>query len=64
MTFLALLELMKMGALRAVQEDRYGRIVIELAVADVDAVSFGGLDEYDGAPRGVRAEGGEDGRSQ
>lgn len=48
-TFLALLELMKMGAVRATQAERHGRIVIELAVADVAAVSLDGIDEYDSA---------------
>jgi segregation and condensation protein A len=46
-TFLAMLELMKMGAVRAIQEDRYGRIVIEMIVADAAAVSLEGVDEYD-----------------
>jgi segregation and condensation protein A len=46
-TFLALLELMKIGAVRATQGEHYGRIVIELAVEDVAAVSFGTIDEYD-----------------
>lgn len=46
-TFLALLELMKIGAVRAAQGEHYGRIVIELAVDDVAAVSFGTIDEYD-----------------
>lgn len=50
-TFLALLELMKMGAVRATQAERYGRIVIELAVADVSAVALDGVDEYDGVGR-------------
>jgi segregation and condensation protein A len=48
-TFLALLELMKMGAVRATQEERYGRILIELALTDAAAVSFDALDEYDGS---------------
>ncbi|HEX7410316.1 MAG TPA: segregation/condensation protein A [Candidatus Binatia bacterium] len=60
-TFLALLELMKMGAARATQEERYGRIVIELAVTDVAAVSLESVDEYD---RSAVAEGGEDGRNR
>ena len=47
-TFLALLELMKMGAIRATQEDRYGRIVIELATSDAATLSIDALDEYDG----------------
>ena len=76
-TFLALLELMKMGAVRAAQEERYGRIVIELAVTDIDAVSVEAIDEYEthapapaarapaaGAPAaGAPAGGGEDGGS-
>ena len=59
-TFLALLELMKMGAARATQEDRFGRIVIELAVADVASISLESVDEYD---HGAAVDGGEDGRS-
>lgn len=59
-TLLALLELMKMGAVRATQEERFGRIVIELAVADVATVSLESVDEYD---RSAVLEGGEDGRS-
>jgi segregation and condensation protein A len=46
-TFLALLELMKIGAVRATQGEHFGRIIIELAVEDVAAVSFGTIDEYD-----------------
>jgi len=46
-TFLALLELMKIGAVRAAQGEHFGRIVIELAVDDVATVSFGTIDEYD-----------------
>jgi segregation and condensation protein A len=59
-TFLALLELMKMGAARATQAERLGRIVVELAVADVANVSLESVDEYD---HGAAVEGGEDGRS-
>jgi segregation and condensation protein A len=55
-TFLALLELMKMGAVRATQAERYGRIVIELAVADISAVSLEGVDEYDGIVGALPAE--------
>jgi segregation and condensation protein A len=61
-TFLALLELMRMGAVRATQEERYGRIVIELAVDDVAAVSLESVDEYEA--RAVAEEGAEDGGSQ
>jgi segregation and condensation protein A len=46
-TFLAVLELMKMGAVKATQEERYGQIVIELAVSDVTAISLEAVDEYD-----------------
>jgi segregation and condensation protein A len=60
-TFLAMLELMKMGAVRAVQEERYGRIMIEMAVADASAVTLEGIDEYDHS--GVVKEV-EDGRSE
>lgn len=61
-TFLALLELMKMGAVRAIQEERYGRIVIDLAVTDIAAVSLESVDEYD---RSAVVEGGaEDGRNR
>jgi len=59
-TFLAMLELMKMGAARAIQEERYGRIVIELAVEDVSTVSLESVDEYE---RTAAEPGGEDGRS-
>ena len=65
-TFLALLELMKMGAVSAAQDERYGRICIALIVDDITTVSFGAFDEYDGAARlGPEAaegvEGAEDG---
>jgi len=58
-TFLALLELMRMGALRATQEERYGRIVIELAVNDIATVSLESVDEYE--TKAVAEEGAEDG---
>jgi segregation and condensation protein A len=61
-TFLAMLELMKMGAVRAVQEQRYGRIVVEMAVADASAVSLEAVDEYEHTA-GVKEEV-EDGRSE
>ncbi len=49
-TFLALLELMKMGAVEAVQEEVFGPILIVLAVEDVDSVTIGLMDEYGGTP--------------
>ncbi len=57
-TFLALLELMKMGAVRALQEEPYGRIVIELIASDVGAISVDAVDEYASVGK---AEGVEDG---
>jgi len=60
MTFLAMLELMKMGAARATQEERYGRIVIELAIEDVSSLSLESVDEYE---RTAAEPGGADGRS-
>jgi segregation and condensation protein A len=61
LTFLALLELMKMGAVRARQDERFGRIVIEMIVADASGVTLDAVDEYDyhAVVKGV-----EDGRSQ
>jgi len=58
-TFLALLELMKMSAVRAVQDERFGRIVVELAVADASTVLLDAVDEY--GPAGV-VKGEDDGR--
>lgn len=55
-TFLALLELMKMGVVKATQEAGFGPIQIELAVADIASISFGVLDDYDGAVPGPPAE--------
>jgi segregation and condensation protein A len=60
-TFLATLELMKMGVVRAIQEERYGRIVIEMVVADASAVSLESIDEYD---RTAVVKGVEDGRTE
>ena len=47
-TFLALLELMKIGAVAAVQEEQCGTIAIVLAVEDVSQVSIDLSEEYDG----------------
>jgi segregation and condensation protein A len=49
-TFLALLELIKMGAVEAVQEEVLGPVLIVLAVEDVDSVTIGLTDEYGGGP--------------
>jgi len=61
LTFLAMLELMKMGAVHATQAERYGRIVIELAVADLAGIALDGIDEYTSA---AVVEGTDDGRSE
>jgi segregation and condensation protein A len=61
-TFLALLELMKMGAVRATQEERYGRIVIDLAVNDITTVSLESVDEYETSA--AVEEGAGDGRTE
>jgi chromatin segregation and condensation protein Rec8/ScpA/Scc1 (kleisin family) len=55
-----MLELMKMGAARATQEERFGRIVIELAIDDIATISLESVDEYD---HSAVEQGGEDGRS-
>jgi chromatin segregation and condensation protein Rec8/ScpA/Scc1 (kleisin family) len=60
-TFLALLELMRMGAIRATQEERNGRIVIDLAVSDITTVSLESVDEYEAT---AVEEGVGDGRTQ
>jgi segregation and condensation protein A len=60
-TFLAMLELMKMGAVRAIQDERYGQIVIEMIVADASAVALEAIDEYDHT---AEVKGVEDGRGE
>jgi segregation and condensation protein A len=47
-TFLAVLELAKLGAVQAVQEEALGPILIVLAVEDVQAVTIDLLDDYEG----------------
>jgi segregation and condensation protein A len=51
-TFLALLELMKLGAVEAVQEERFGPILIVLAVEDISSVTLGLVDDYGGEREG------------
>ena len=46
-TFLALLELVRLKAVTATQEEHFGRIMIELVAADVDDNVFDSIDEYD-----------------
>lgn len=60
-TFLALLELVRLKAVTATQEERFGRIVIELVAADVDQVAFDTIDEYE-SPVAATAE--EDGKEE
>lgn len=61
-TFLALLELVRLQAVTATQEERFGRIVIELTVDDPDTVIFDSIDEYESqtAPTEEREGGGEE----
>jgi segregation and condensation protein A len=47
-TFLGLLELAKMGAIEAVQEERFGPILIVLAVEDVERLHLELTDDYAG----------------
>ena len=47
-TFLAVLELAKLGAIEAVQQDPLGDILLVLTVADARQVTMDLLDEYDG----------------
>jgi segregation and condensation protein A len=47
-TFLGLLELVKLGAVEAVQDDRWGPILIVLAVDDPDKVAIDYVEEYEG----------------
>lgn len=49
-TFLAILELMKLGAIEAQQAEGFGEILIVLAVDDVSRVSLDLADEYEGVP--------------
>jgi len=57
-TFLAVLELCRMQAIRALQDQHFDRIIITLAVDDVSQVSLDLADEYE---HGGGAEGVEDG---
>jgi segregation and condensation protein A len=59
-TFLAVLELAKVGAIAAVQEEILGPIVLILAVEDVRDVSIDLLDEYEGTPAASAALGSEE----
>jgi segregation and condensation protein A len=54
-TFLAILELMKMRAVQAFQEEQFGGIVLALAVEDVSEIRIELLDEYEHHP--VKEEG-------
>jgi segregation and condensation protein A len=59
-TFLAVLELVRMQAVHAVQECHFDRIVITLVATDVSQVSLDLADEYEGASGG-RTDDGEGG---
>jgi len=45
-TFLALLELVRLGAVEAIQEERFGPIMIILLVEDISRVTFESVDDY------------------
>jgi segregation and condensation protein A len=47
-TFLAMLELMKLGAIEAIQEERWGPILLVLAIEDVRSVSIELAEDYEG----------------
>jgi segregation and condensation protein A len=59
-TFLAVLELAKLGAIEAVQDEIAGPILIVLAVDDVQYVTIDLLDEYEGTLASHAAAGDED----
>jgi segregation and condensation protein A len=59
-TFLAVLELVRLGAVEAVQERALGSILIVLAVEDVQDVTIGLLDEYEGTSPAVPAADGDE----
>lgn len=48
-TFLAVLELVRMGVIEAVQEERFGPILLVLAVDDPSGISIELVDAYDGS---------------
>lgn len=47
-TFLAMLELMKLGAIEAIQEERWGPILIVLSIEDVRSVAIELAEDYEG----------------
>lgn len=47
-TFLAMLELMKLGAIEAIQEEPWGPILIVLSIEDIRAVSVELAEDYEG----------------
>lgn len=49
-TFLAVLELMRLGVIRALQEERFGAIVVSLLPGEVHGAGLDLLDEYESAP--------------
>jgi segregation and condensation protein A len=55
-TFLAVLELAKLGAIEVVQEESLGSILLVLAVENVEDVTIDLLDEYEGVGRAPAAE--------
>lgn len=57
-TFLALLELAKLGAIETVQQERFGPIMVVLAVEDISSIQLGLADDYDGG-KAVEGQGDE-----
>lgn len=56
-TFLAMLELMKLGAIEAIQEERWGPILIVLAIEDVRSVAVELAEDYEGLTQIVEEQG-------
>jgi chromatin segregation and condensation protein Rec8/ScpA/Scc1 (kleisin family) len=47
-TFLARLELMKLGTVDAIQEERWGPILIVLSIEDIESVAIELAEDYEG----------------
>ena len=56
-TFLAMLELMKLGAIDAIQEERWGPIVIVLSIEDIRSVAIELAEDYEGLTQIVEEQG-------
>jgi segregation and condensation protein A len=56
-TFLAMLELMKLGAIEAIQEERWGQILIVLSIEDVRSVAIELAEDYEGWTQNAEEQG-------